>query len=660
MSSTEPPQSADSRVAAFVAVSLLAVALALRLPGLGNLSLYGDEDLSMLAAAATVETGNPVLPSGMEYRRGLPLTWLNAISIRALGDAGELSVRLPTALMGALTVPVLFLFGRRWIGFSGGLVAALLMAFSEWHIAFSRYSRMYVPLLFFLILATWAYWNWTTGGRRRDLLYALAATAPVLALHQLGIVVAGAPLMFLAFPGALAIPAGAVVAVSVLVAFVGGVPLAGWITRPYDLLPMAPPLQTAATPDPATGFAWLSVLPVALAVAGVALGILVAIRTRPEADDSPGRWLRLAAHFGLAAATGLAAGTGQIHGLAVAGALFLILGGRGILPMWQRARWPTVGLLLLPALPVATRVLRLGLVEGLEASAAIPFPHGYTLAQQSPVFVAAFGLITLLLVLRPIDRGRRGEAAAALLAICYLTAVGFVVDAGPTRYLLPVYPFMLLVIGGGLFRGSKAVVERVAARSGGWMSRADAIATVFACAIVLSGVIGGYGIATGVTQLRLQHGEPVNALIHMFPFHPDHRAPGRFVRENRRGGDLVVAEDPLVQAWYAGPIDYWFRRYPDMRRFLRVHEDGRLRDIYAGSAPLPDPATLDSIVAIHAGRVWFITSGETTYATQYYLSPEQSTWLDSLRSVAEPVVQGEDGRSALYCLNCAVAPLPEP
>ena len=33
-------------------------------------------------------------------------------------------------------------------------------------------------------------------------------------------------------------------------------------------------------------------------------------------------------------------------------------------------------------------------------------------------------------------------------------------------------------------------------------------------------------------------------------------------------GDVVIAEDPLIQVWYAGPIDYWFRRWGDMYRFL--------------------------------------------------------------------------------------------
>jgi len=113
----------------------------------------------------------------------------------------------------------------------------------------------------------------------------------------------------------------------------------------------------------------------------------------------------------------------------------------------------------------------------------------------------------------------------------------------------------------------------------------------------------------------------------------------------------VIAEDPIVQTLYAGHIDYWFRRYGDMRRYLREYPDG-VRDLYVGSRPLADPAIIDSLARDAPARVWLITSGETAPLRRWYLSPEQRSWLDSLERAREPAWLGEDGVSAAYCLNC--------
>jgi hypothetical protein len=178
------------------------------------------------------------------------------------------------------------------------------------------------------------------------------------------------------------------------------------------------------------------------------------------------------------------------------------------------------------------------------------------------------------------------------------------------------------------------------------------VAVAASIALAVSGVVRGHGVAIAAGVVRLEHGAEVNELVHMFPFRPDHRTIGRYVRDRRGASDIVVAEDASMQGWYAGPVDYWFRRHEDMRRFLRQHPDGRERDIYVGSVGLADVATLDSIAAAAPGRVWFLTSGETAPLPEWYLSEEQRTWLDSLRQARPPLLVGEDGVSAVYCLNC--------
>ncbi|MDF2439880.1 MAG: hypothetical protein JWN98_864 [Abditibacteriota bacterium] len=62
------------------------------------------------------------------------------------------SGRVITALMGALTVPLVFLIARRVGGSAFGMVAALLMAFAPGHVQHSHFATVDVPATFFIAL----------------------------------------------------------------------------------------------------------------------------------------------------------------------------------------------------------------------------------------------------------------------------------------------------------------------------------------------------------------------------------------------------------------------------------------------------------------------------------------------------------------------------
>lgn len=635
------------------AALLFAVALVPRIVHLGDLSFYADEDLSALAATSVYEGNGSVFPSGMEYRRALPFTWLNALSARILGGPTEFSIRLPTAILGALTIPVLFLLGRRWLGFGAALTAALLLGASEWHLVFSRLARMYAPLILFMVLGTWALWSWVRTGRVSALVGGIAASLCAVLLHTLGIFLAGAPLVWLAFPGAIAVSVPAILAVAAAIGIGGFAISEGWVEAPYHILPIPPRAErldaAGATLGRALEIGWLEG---ALGLIGIVLAAWVVSRLVRDRDEEPGALLRRAAVYALIPMIGLAAGFGQFYGFSLAGTVLMILMCQTVGDLWGRARLPVILLALLLIAHVGLWTVDLGVVEALKRSAAVPYPHAFTLAEQSPAPVILFGLTALSLIIWPVKPDRRGVAAAAVLAILTLAGLGFARAAGPTRYLLPAYHLMMLVAGAGLYQAVAWLGRRAAATLNAPVLASGGVAGAVAAAIVLSGLIVGHGIGPATRLVGLKHMDEVNPLIHMQAFRPDHRTVGQFVRDRRREGDVVVAEDPLVQWGYAGPIDFWFRRYADMRRFLREYTDGVVRDIYAGSRPLPDPAVLDSIVAESAGRVWLITSGETTALPRIYFSPEQRAWLDSLRRTRRPVVVGEDGVSEVYCLNC--------
>ena len=636
---------------ALTALALFAFALVPRTANIGDLSLYADEDLSAHAAAAVADGGGSVLPSGMEYRRAYPFTLVTGLWLQVSGDRSERAIRLPSALLGAATIPALFLLGRRWMGFGAGLTAALLLGVSEWHLVFSRQARMYVPLLLFVVLATAGLWAWTRTGRTKALVGGLAAVFVALMLHKLGILVVAAPLVWLAFPGAVGVSLPALVVVSTAAAAAGWAIGEFFINVPYSTS-VAPPVVAPLPPvDRMAGVASLGPAAPVLAALGLALAVVIVRRLQHEEDRESGAFLRRAVRWVLALAAGLAAGTGQLYAFTVAGALFFLVTRQGVAPVLRRSGPALLGLLGLLALYLAVWSAQIGLGEALKVAASVPYPHAHTLVLQTPIPVFIFGVTTLVLVLFPFGEKSWGIAAAALLAIAMLAAIGLVREAGPTRYLLTAYPLMMLVAGAGIYVAARWIVGRTRGMLPASWS-ADGVAVLLSSAVVLSGVLGHHGVPDAIGVANLRHGDPVNELVHVFGFRPDHRSVGRFVSEQRGPDDVVVAVDPLVQRWYAGPVDYWFRRYDDMRRFLRVNEDGALRDIYVGSSALWRPSVLDSLAEAHPARVWYISSGETVGRRRFYFSADQRVWADSLRAVRRPSIVGEDGVTAAYCLNC--------
>jgi len=55
-------------------------------------------------------------------------------------------VRMLSAILGTLTIPVMFLLGRRLMGTTVGLLAALILALSPFHVRFAQETRMYTTL----------------------------------------------------------------------------------------------------------------------------------------------------------------------------------------------------------------------------------------------------------------------------------------------------------------------------------------------------------------------------------------------------------------------------------------------------------------------------------------------------------------------------------
>jgi 4-amino-4-deoxy-L-arabinose transferase-like glycosyltransferase len=96
--------------------------------------------------------------------------WIEAAFAYVLGASG-FSVSLPNILAGVFGIPVLYHLVKKYMGEMAGLVAALVMAFTPVYVATNRNNTMDGMLVFFLLLAAWAFIQAAESGNLRWVLF---------------------------------------------------------------------------------------------------------------------------------------------------------------------------------------------------------------------------------------------------------------------------------------------------------------------------------------------------------------------------------------------------------------------------------------------------------------------------------------------------------
>jgi mannosyltransferase len=173
-----------------IAGAISALALALRLWGIGRESIWEDEAYTWKVAQLPVSTILSLPEQTPPLYNLLMHFWVQ------LAGTSPTALRIPSALLGSATVGVVFLLGRRLLGEAGGLAAASLAALSPIDVAFSQTARTYALFSFatalsYLMLVR----ALETPSRRRFAGYA-AATALMLYSHVYGIFFLGAQAVF--------------------------------------------------------------------------------------------------------------------------------------------------------------------------------------------------------------------------------------------------------------------------------------------------------------------------------------------------------------------------------------------------------------------------------------------------------------------------------
>jgi 4-amino-4-deoxy-L-arabinose transferase-like glycosyltransferase len=135
---------------------LLLLSLALRLPGYAEQPVMPDEVGFFQSFAWTIIEEGWVWP--VKYMYIHPPLYPYTLAILTVLAGGSLGVlRLSTVAFGALTPVLVFLLAQELYDKRAAALAALLMAFSSYHILYSRALMLEVPVIFFLTLGLYLY-----------------------------------------------------------------------------------------------------------------------------------------------------------------------------------------------------------------------------------------------------------------------------------------------------------------------------------------------------------------------------------------------------------------------------------------------------------------------------------------------------------------------
>lgn len=151
----------------------------LRLFHLGNKSLWLDEGFTVTIAR---------------------MTWPNFVHLWWYGEAGfqgtffllirgwlplgqsEAWIRLPAAVFGIASIPLIYLVARKLMGVIPALASAAMLAFSPTHVYYSREARSYTMTILLVLLSSWLFTRAVEQERERD--WVLWVLFSVLAVYS--------------------------------------------------------------------------------------------------------------------------------------------------------------------------------------------------------------------------------------------------------------------------------------------------------------------------------------------------------------------------------------------------------------------------------------------------------------------------------------------
>lgn len=128
-------------------------------------SFWWDEIWSTIPYATSSSVWHTISSLGYYFNNHLFYSLLARFSIMLLGE-NEIAARLPAVIMGLGGVAALFFTGKKFLGTGAGILGALLLAVSAFHIDHSTEARGYAGLSLFALLSSYYFLNGLCSNRR--------------------------------------------------------------------------------------------------------------------------------------------------------------------------------------------------------------------------------------------------------------------------------------------------------------------------------------------------------------------------------------------------------------------------------------------------------------------------------------------------------------
>lgn len=578
---THPHARPDRRALVLLAL-IVAVGMFARFWGLGNVGLHGDEKTMALPAMHLLQHGTPEMPSGFLYPRAVAQLYLIAGSALAFGPS-EWAFRLPSALCGVLLVILTWMAGRRFLEPRWNLALTAAVALLPAFIQDAQTARMYVFLTTGVTGFMTLLFAWERSGRRGYLIAAVIAIAVTLEFHTLAVFAAW--LCFL--PGLLSGEPrkwrdGTLAFIAIAAIFVA---LNRWIASEYphalgalDGTPIngpravAPPLHAVwalAMALPALALSWY-----VIRMRGVLAVLLLAASLVAQV-------LRL----------------DHVAILLIIAALVLARRDGG-LPAGRLALYFSVCVLLgaaqvwyLSAHRSGTLAQIVGLLLGWPSVRTFFAISRYSVAA---LLLAAGGIGAGLWRLAHRERVPDHLLFMTLGVWIPLLQIGCFSWDPEQRYLEgQIMPLLLAAFAVAQWAYHAAAEMRPQRVPGGRLTGLGAAAAATLCILV-------------VNPARLDA-----AVEPTYAHYPDHKGAAEFVASRHPApGDVIVAEDDLMQTYYLGHVDYWLQDRETAAPFL-VRHDGKWVDVYTDTPLIGSGEQLERLVARRdRGAIYVIGSGE--------------------------------------------------
>lgn len=579
---TEPKVRLDARTLVALAL-IVGVGAFVRFWGLGAVGLHGDEKTMALPAIHLLRYGTPEMPTGFIYPRAVAQLYLMAWSMRLFG-VSEWALRFPSAVCGVLLVPLAWLAGQRFLGKRWNLALAAAVALLPAFIQDAQTARMYVFLVTGVAGFMALLFAWERTGKTGFLVAAVIEMAVALEFHTLSIFADWLCLL----PGLLAgdprrLRQGAIAFVVIAVEFLA---LNHWIDLQY---PHAADALTAAISNaprapgagrldptwsmiiflPALALSWYAIrergwLPIVLLTASllaqvsrldhVAILLIIAalMIARRNGRLSPSR---LGVYLAICAF--IAALQIEYDLTHHVGRLTQIF---GLMLGWPSVRpWIAISQLSWAAVLFAAAAVAVGLWR-------------LALRRRIPPHLLLFALGVWLPMLQ----------------------IGLFAWDVPPRYTGAQIVPLLIVALASIRWGAGRLSQLVARTSASAHARPVALtAAALTCVLVID-----------PTHLQA-------AVAPSYRDYPDHKGAAEFVESQRpEPGDIIVAEDALMQTFYLGHVDYWLQARNVAAPFLS-EIGGRRVDMYTGAPLIGTGAQLERLVQGRSGgAIYVIGSGE--------------------------------------------------